>query len=349
VVYTQGERVCLLDPASGFRSVKTIEARDVRWTVTDTDISPDQRFIVYTSINSTAHLCNIVGDYDLHDALEFGDHSQYRFGIWCCRFNGDGTELVAGGNDNNLYVYDVVHKQVVQSVEAHFDDINSVCFADASPKCNVIFTASDDTLLKVWDRRTLGPSGRAAGVLTGHTEGLTFVSSKGDGRYVVTNGKDQTAKLWDIRMMQGAAVPAPRRYRWDYRILPYPGTTSPHLHPNDVSLMTYRGHMVLVLEHTDAIRVQVLETLIRVYFSPLATTGQQYIYTGSRDGCVYVYETLTGKLVHRLPGQEGVVRDVSWHPYEPSLCSVSWDGTVVLRSFPQTPFRVPEPIDGVAF
>lgn len=35
----------------------------------------------------------------------------------------------------------------------------------------------------------------------GHTEGLTYIDSKGDGRYVISNGKDQTCKLWDLRKM----------------------------------------------------------------------------------------------------------------------------------------------------
>lgn len=40
--------------------------------------------------------------------------------------------------------------------------------------------------------------------------------------------------------------------------------------------MTYRGHKVLT-------------TLIRAYFSPLHTTAQRFIYTGSADGAVYIY------------------------------------------------------------
>ena len=32
-----------------------------------------------------------------------------------------------------------------------------------------------------------------------------------------------------------------------------------------------------------------LQTLIRAYFSPLATTGQRYIYSGSADGSVYIW------------------------------------------------------------
>jgi DDB1- and CUL4-associated factor 11 len=45
-------------------------------------------------------------------------------------------------------------------------------------------------------------------------------------------------------------------------------------HPNDCSVMTYRGHAVL-------------RTLIRCHFSPAETTGSQYIYSGSSDGLIH--------------------------------------------------------------
>lgn len=35
----------------------------------------------------------------------------------------------------------------------------------------------------------------------GHLEGITFIDSRRDGRYFISNGKDQTTKLWDIRKM----------------------------------------------------------------------------------------------------------------------------------------------------
>lgn len=35
----------------------------------------------------------------------------------------------------------------------------------------------------------------------GHLEGITFLDSRGDGRYFISNGKDQAIKLWDIRKM----------------------------------------------------------------------------------------------------------------------------------------------------
>jgi FOG: WD40 repeat len=52
------------------------------------------------------------------------------------------------------------------------------------------------------DRRSLGASQKPSGVLVGHTEGITYVSAKGDGRYVISNGKDQSVRLWDLRKMR---------------------------------------------------------------------------------------------------------------------------------------------------
>jgi WD40 repeat protein len=48
----------------------------------------------------------------------------------------------------------------------------------------------------------LGSSQKPSGVLIGHTEGITNVSAKGDGRYVISNGKDQALRLWDLRKMR---------------------------------------------------------------------------------------------------------------------------------------------------
>ena len=120
---------------------------------------------------------------------------------------------------------------------------------------------------------------RPAGILPGHTEGITHVASKGrvshglmtgivhttavccclcfllrlvtnmvlslsicciglvvidfsvlrsgDGVYVLSNGKDQTAKLWDLRKMMAGRVDCRslvnrQTSNWDYRFMAYP-------------------------------------------------------------------------------------------------------------------------------
>lgn len=116
-------------------------------------------------------------------------------------------------------VYDLLANKRTVNISAHEDDVNSCCWADPSSG-NVLVSASDDAFLKVWyggsiacslisskqlfdrDRRSLGPSVKPSGVLIGHTEGITYVSAKGDGRYVISNGKDQALRLWDLRKMR---------------------------------------------------------------------------------------------------------------------------------------------------
>jgi len=62
----------------------------------------------------------------------------------------------------------------------------------------------------------------------------------------------------------------------------------------------------------------------------METTGQRYVYTGSGDGNVYIYDSLTGELVGSpLHGHRAVVRQAAWHPYLPTIVSSSWDGKCV--------------------
>lgn len=44
------------------------------------------------------------------------------------------------------------------------------------------------------------------------------------------------------------------------------------------------------------------------------------IAAGSGDQSVAIWETATGKLLHKLPGHKGVVNDVRFHPRDEPLC-----------------------------
>lgn len=185
-----------------------------QWTITDASLSPDNGLLAYSSISSRVCLARTEqGDTSEPRLLDFSDmgggsrgggggrwgRSRGHFGIWSLRFSGDGNEIVAGTSDQSVYVYDLEAQRSILRIPGHTDDVNAVCFGDKmSP--HILYSGSDDTTLKVWDRRSLA-SMRPAGMFLGHTEGLTYIDSKGDGRYVISNGKDQTCKLWDLRKM----------------------------------------------------------------------------------------------------------------------------------------------------
>ncbi|ONH93728.1 hypothetical protein PRUPE_8G249600 [Prunus persica] len=313
----QDSQIRIYNVDKGWKIQKNIHAKTMRWTVTDTSLSPDQH-----------HL-------EIHEGLDFssGDDGGYSFGIFSIKFSTDGHELVAGSSDDSIYVYDLEANKPSLRILAHTSDVNTVCFADESG--HLIYSGSDDTLCKVWDRRCFKATGRPAGVLTGHLEGITFIDSKGDGRYFISNGKDQAIKLWDIRRMTSKAtcIPGQRSSEWDYRWMDYPPQAKDIKHPSDQSIATYRGHSVL-------------RTLIRCYFSPAYSTGQKYIYTGSHDSGVYIYDLVSGARVATLKYHKAPVRDCSWHPYYPMLVSSSWDGAVVRWEFPgkgEAPAPAPAP------
>lgn len=136
------------------------------------------------------------------------------------RFSGDGSELIVGAKDKCVYIYDIVAERPILKLRGHTNEVNAVCYGDTNSP-HIIYSGSDDTTVKIWDRRSMAegkPVGVFAyrftytkspqladtilsGVFTGHTEGITFVHSKGDARYVLSNGKDQKMKLWDLRCL----------------------------------------------------------------------------------------------------------------------------------------------------
>ncbi|PKA62289.1 LEC14B like [Apostasia shenzhenica] len=325
----QGSHIRIYDVDNDWKVKKNIHARSLRWTITDTSLSPDQHFLVYASMSPIVHIVDVgsatreslANVTEIHDGLDFSsdDDGVYSFGIFSVKYSNDGRELVAGSSDDSIYVYDLEANKLTTRIPAHSADVNTVTFADETG--NLIFSGSDDNLCKVWDRRCLITQGLAAGVLTGHLEGITFIDSRGDGRYFISNGKDQMIKLWDIRKMScGVKCPRPIISDWDYRWMEYPSHAKQLRHPYDQSLATYQGHSVL-------------RTLIRCYFSPPHSTGQRYIYTGSHDNSVYIYDVVTGAQVARLDCHQLTVRDCSWHPYYPMLVSSSWDGLIARWEF----------------
>ncbi|TVY82643.1 LEC14B protein [Lachnellula suecica] len=342
-----------------WRYYKTVEYPFGQWTLTDASLSPDNKYLAYTSIRSVVCLAptdpNDLGDpysLDLAQTDTGGNHqTDFRsrrggsFGIWSIRFSGDGRTLVAGASGGAIVVYDIESRRTTHKIAGHDDDVNAVCFADKDSP-HILYSGSDDTMLKVWDTRSLGDS-RPAGAFIGHIEGITYIDSKGDGRYILSNGKEQSMKLWDLRMyMTGARysdLPPHRRRmepRFDYRWGAY-DEDDWHKDPLDNSLVTFRGH-------------RVLRTLIRCHFSPPDSTNSRYVYSGSEDGKVYIWNmdaTLAGVVdvqgttansrpwhndhgAMEWDGQDAnpqvrwrtCVRDASWHPSAPMIVASAWSG-----------------------
>lgn len=106
---------------------------------------------------------------------------------------------------------------------------------------------------------------------------------------------------------------------FDYRWMDYTHKPQKH-HKLDNSVMTFTGHTVL-------------QTLIRCYFSPLENTGQRYLYSGSSDGNIYIFDILSGENKTSISSKSNdCIRDVSWHPNVPVITATSFDGSLSIFS-----------------
>jgi len=328
-----------------WRLVKDIVAQDVGWSIISVDYSPDDNWVIYSSWSPYVHLYNTKGPA-VYRALDYRPSSS-RFCLFSSEFSPLSTEILSGASDHCVYLYDLERNERTHRIAGHDDDVNAICWLDDSGQ--LFASGSDDRLVCVWDRRLLDSGAEdeahtndfvdflgqrqsrpstslnarrgCVGAFVGHQRGVTCVSARGDGRYLLSNGKDHCAKLWDLRhtspqveaRQAARAIPS---MHYDYRRGGRRMPTSMRLHTRDTSLMSYFGGH------------QVYNTLLRAHFSPLESTGSKYVYAASSEGGICIYETLTGRIVKRLEdGHTNLVRDVSWHPYRPELVSTSWDGT----------------------
>lgn len=300
---------------------KVIPAIDVGWSILDVAFSPDALYAAYSTWSNHIHIASIHDNDDQnlssHVALDLepGSHS---FAVFSLQFSGDNGEILCGANDGDLYIYDRNLQRRTSRIDAHEDDVNAIRFADKSSQ--ILYSGGDDGLINVWDRRMLQENNsQKVGCFAGHLDGITFIDSKEDSRYLLSNSKDQTIKIWDMRKFssveaQNAVTRVVSRQAWDYRwqLVPRWQKRRKKTVPGDTSIKTYQGHVVT-------------RTLIRARFSPLHSTGQRYIYCGSSDGRVVIYDIITGEIVSRSSEHQECVRDVTWHPYQPMIVSSSWD------------------------
>ncbi|CAG9531114.1 unnamed protein product [Cercopithifilaria johnstoni] len=293
---------------------------DVGWSILDITVNSVGSQIAYSTWSDSVHYTALdqLGDH-LHwntfTGAELPPSRSNRFAYFSLRYNMDDKYVIAGGSDGFVYLFSPSLPRF-QMFPAHKDDVNAICCSKVNP--HIFCSGSDDGLCKVWDIRLLGSAKGPVGVFAGHRDGITYIDSHGNDRYILTNSKDQSIKIWDLRRFSSSnaekvTLNAVRKQRWDYRYQQIPPIfQSVRPLQGDGSLLTFRGHSV---QHT----------LIRAKFSP-ERTGFRYIYTGSTEGNLHIYDILTGQIVRTLDGHRSVVRDCCWHPDENEIITVSWDG-----------------------
>ncbi|KAI8333076.1 WD40-repeat-containing domain protein [Chlamydoabsidia padenii] len=108
----------------------------------------------------------------------------------------DSNRVVTGSHDRTLKVWDLNKGWCVRTIFS-FSSCNDVCLLD--PDGQTLVSGHLDHTLRVWDAK----SGNGIKDLNGiHTDQITSVCVSPDGSSVLTNSRDNTLKIVDLRMYE---------------------------------------------------------------------------------------------------------------------------------------------------
>jgi WD40 repeat protein len=111
--------------------------------------------------------------------------------FFCVAFRPDGKQLVAGGADGSVRVFDLPAGVERLKVSSHSDWVTAVCF---SPDGKLIATASRDKTAKVFDAKT----GSLLATHSGHEAPVRAVAFAPDGASVISAGGGRI-RVWNAQ------------------------------------------------------------------------------------------------------------------------------------------------------
>lgn len=237
-------------------------------------------------------------------------------------FTSDGNNLVTASTDQTLGLWDLCTGQRIKKYKSHSTFINSVQVARRGPQ--LLVSGSDDTTIKLWDIRKKQP-------VTTYNSGfqVTAVEFCDTAEQIFTGGIDNDIKVWDVRSNEvlytlkghtdtvtGISLSPDGSYLlsnamdnslriWDVR--PYA--------PQERCVKIFTGH-----QHNFE------KNLLKCAWSK---DGSK-VSSGSADRFMYIWDTTSRRILYKLPGHNGSVNDVDFHPNEPIVVSGASDKQLYL-------------------
>lgn len=228
-------------------------------------------------------------------------------------YSSDGSNIFTASTDQSIGMWDTKTLARTKKLKGHTGIVNAV---DSSKKSSsggqkLIVTGSDDCTIKLWDTRIRR-------CINTHEDGyqILAVSFNGSSDQVIYSGIENVVKVFDLRKnsilynlvghfdsVTGLSLSPDGSFIlsnsmdntlciWDIR----PFVTGQRL------INTLHGH-----SHNFE------KNLLRCSWSPDGTK----VSSGSADRNVYIWDAQFRRILYKLPGHQGSVNDVQFHPIQP--------------------------------
>eukprot|EP01083_Nonionella_stella_P090834 253825_1 len=234
----------------------------------------------------------------------------------------DGELLFSASADKSACVWDVKSQTKIKKLREHSSVVNAICPSRRGE--TVLLTGSDDGTAKLWDIR------RRKSVKTFDCMyQVTAAALSTDGTLAYTSGIDNDVKVWDYRrpgilyLLQGHQDTITSLSMSPCGSFLLSNSMDNSIRQWDVKPYAAQERCVGIFQGP---RHNMDKLLIKCNWSP----DQTKIGCGSSDKFVYILDSMSRRILYKLPGHEGSVNEVDFHPTEPIIASCSNDKKIYL-------------------
>ncbi|EXA31288.1 hypothetical protein FOVG_17412 [Fusarium oxysporum f. sp. pisi HDV247] len=312
---SKDDTVKIWDTATG-QCLRTLEAYDS--SVSSVALSGYATWVASGSWNDTVKIWDAAtGEY-------LRTLKGHYLAVRSVTFSDDATWLASGSSDKTIKIWDPATGGCLRTLKGHNGFIDSVAFSDDATR---VASGSHDGTVKIWDAVT----GEYLRAPLGHNDYVGSIVLSSDATRVASGSKDHTVKIWDT--MTGQCLRTLKGHNGFVSSVAF----------SDDATWAVSGSSDGTVKIWDAATGQCLRTLEDNYTSAGSVTLSDYddsinsvalsdnatrLASGSSDGTVKIWDTMTGECLRTLEGHYMSVRSVTLSGDATRVASASSDNTV---------------------
>jgi len=229
--------------------------------------------------------------------------------------SSDNSKIGSCGGDRMVFLWDVASGRVIRKFRGHNSRVNAIRFNH--PDCSVAITASYDKTVKIWDCKSNNQD--PIQVLEESRDSVTSLCVS---QFEITSGSvDGAIRVYDIR--NGQLITD---------TLGQPVTSVSLSHDSNCVLVSSLDNSVRLIdkEGGEILSEYTGHKNSSIKIDSCFSGDDAYVYSGSEDHLVYVWDLVEAKVLAKLKGHSNAVCGLAFHPSENRLLSCSIDGTIRL-------------------